>query len=386
MGILNGSKKILEKLENGLYNRDITKYSIYIDGDLLIHKGVFEDVLRNNNDPDREVATASYKYVEKLLDHIESDLLIRANEKIVFLDSIIRVKNKRERVHTDLFDKRNTCEIFKNICLENGIKVTELEYGEAEIQMYLKRDQTNSLNIFLTADSDMIPILYNHKPKVFNRETNIIQKYKTFKYRPDENFRNFFFKSKNKIYTNQDNVILDSCLWVNCRKIISVIGCDYNRKRLKFNNLSFLVFCGMCGTDFTEGILTETMIDGILYHTKENDFKIINKQTDIICIVAGILILAAKKKGIIKRLRKPQKYKPLDNLSVKIEDYIENLQYYIEYIKTGIMTDKTFNKVNIPVICREFFYLSGFRGRFFKRKQLMEWIAEIDLDSTLEDL
>lgn len=357
MGLRNGARAIIEKMQNGLYNRLAPEYTIYVDGELMRYKGMIDTNLGCHNACE-EIANTSVTYMMGMVHTIEDIMSpFKPNEIVVYMDATERVKNKIVRTESRMqHDVALIRGFFIKICqLQPGVRVKCLERGESELQMYLQRKRENHLNIFLTSDSDMIAILYGHVPVGCDHDLS--------KCRPDDD-TNYNISNKNKIYSDPPNDLRDSCLWVNCSYKTVAIGCDFSAKRLRLQRLQFLTFIAMCGTDFTTNMITETIIKAIL-NADDTDIALINEQDTLRDIVTAIMYTGVKNGGKLKPKRRLE-------CSRSLNDYLINVQYYIDYIESGIMTEYDFVDVDGSMACREIFVGMGYEGTF-RKAELMQW-------------
>ncbi|WBR61457.1 hypothetical protein [Drosophila suzukii associated hytrosavirus 1] len=376
MGLKYGAQKLIEKLKYGLYNNQPEKYVIYVDGELMRYKGLVSSNLSCHNACEA-IANTSFDYMMNMVKNIEFMLSCSAKKIIVFMDGA-RVNNKMVRPNRSQFDTDLIRNLFKSKCFLNNVIVHELVNGESELQMYLKRDRSNNLNVFLTSDSDMIAILYSHTPTITDKYGNNI-KYSDLEFKVDnENFQRI--SNNNQVYSQKNIKIKDSCLWINCSYQVIAIGCDFNSKRMIFDPTVFLTMIGMCGTDFTDSILTETMIQGIL-RADINDINEINCMTDLHCIAALLIFIAIKNGGTIRPMQRHR----ISCGTRSFDDFVKNLQYYINYIQTGVMTDEIIVDVNTPLLCRDILNLLGFQGTTYRKSQLLTWANMITMEEALTE-
>lgn len=384
MGIKNGAPTILSFMRKGIYNRNCGKYKIMIDGEYMRYKGMIESNLTKHN-AEEAIAATSYDYMHNIIHNIEGLIGRCADEIRVFMDGT-RVSNK-ETCRADFkFDAGLIRTIFKSICMEHGHSVIELQHGESELQMYLQRDKTMPLNVFLTNDSDMISICYGHRPIS-----------KTGKFTLCENLppKYDYASDANSVYS-EPNDIIDSCVWINCSRETVAIGFDLIDDRFIYTPDVFRVFIALCGTDFTSNLLTDSMIAGILTAV-DDDKKFINNLTDINEIAACLQMLGIRNGGTIKRATPVQKTKkmptthlfnPITGLPI-LPDYNPNdlhraITMYREYITTGKMDDSTIPRPNMSNICRQFLYAMKGQDDDFVKKSLNTWARQTTLQYALD--
>lgn len=364
MGLRYGAQKLIENLRRGLYNRRVQHYQIYVDGELMRYKGMVASNMACHNACEA-IATTGFDYMMSLIECIQDLFPCRADGVIVYMDGQHRVKNKVVRVSSQPFDVDIIRNIFKGKCLMNGMEIVELLEGESELQMYLQRDRSNDLNIFITSDSDMIAITYGHEPIS-------VKPYEELTFETEE--INGRIADVNETYSNTS--VNDSCLWVNCSYCTAAIGCDYNENRLRLKRRHFLVFIGMCGTDYTDSLLTESMIAAIL-KAPDKEIDVINGLVEIEKIVFGLVYIGIKYGGTLKHVN------PKRGGSESLDVYISNLQQYSTYIETGVMMDSDMDVVNTPAVSRVIFSDLGYPGTSFKRSELVTWTQMHSLEDLL---
>lgn len=370
MGLRCGAHKFIEVLKQGMFNRDASNYTIYVDGELMRYKGMVTTNLSLHNACEA-IANTSFDFMMNMVRNIELMLPMRANEIIVYMDGQKRVRNKVVRTTCNQFDTELIRNLFKSKCLLNNLKIVELETGESELQMYLQRNRSNDLNVFLTSDSDMIAIVYDHTP--------VTKSYDLLTTRRDNLDMQERIINENLIYTTECEPVRDSCLWVNCSYKVIAIGCDFSSHRMRFDRRVFLIFVAMCGTDFTQSILTETLIAGILAMSDE-DVRRVNEQCQsVFRVIQALVYFGVQNGGTLKPYNRRQL--PTKTLSTSLLDYVDNISYYVEYIDTGVMPDVDSVDVDIPLVCRSIFSDLGYTGTSFKKGELCTWTKLQDFDT-----
>lgn len=374
MGLRNGVYTILERLQYGLYNRlTAHDYTIYVDGELMRYKGMVDTNLSLHNACE-EIAKTSFAYMMGMIRHIEEMMSpFKPNEIIVYMDGEHRIANKivrssSSRMNVDIKMVRGFFIKYCEMSNSRNMRVENLKSGESELQMYLNRKRENNVNIFLTSDSDMITILYGHEP------IGCTDKLST---QIDDDDVNYRISSKNKIYTLLHNDIRDSCLWINCNNRSMAIGCDFSHRILRLNKLHFRTFTAICGTDFTQNLLTETMIKAVL-DASDEDITLINRQSTLENIIKIIMFIGMKNGGTLKPMKRYD-----CQISYSLYDYIDNVKFYLEYIENGIMTEKIFTNVDTSTLCRNIFNELGYPSRIFRKSQLVQWCRMKNLNDFL---
>lgn len=356
MGIDNGS--LLISNIQGLYKNNPNRYSIYVDGELMRYKGICNNNSVNN--PELSIAQISIIALKKVISDVELHLRKQATSVYIHMDGL-RVSNKQTRnsvlcskgvvLNNSLIRK-----YFSTICIENNYTV--VENGEAELQMYLNRDKTNDLNVFITADSDLIAICYDHIPKI-NLEKqkfdfkiiNTIQDSIFYSTTGGRNIQDINYTYKN------DLNITDSAVWVNISNLKSLkfIGLDYlNGLVYTLEPDIFRTFVALCGTDFTKSesscVLTKSMMSSIIDSIKTNshDVSLLNELRHTNEIVLGLLWLCFRSNrsvrlGVLTCLEKPN-----------MDDFIISIVTYITYITTGQMPTVNYSKPNNKAVLRHY--------------------------------
>lgn len=371
MGIRNGAPNILKCIKRGLYHRSAKNYTIYVDGEFMRYKGMIDNNMAKA-DAEAAIAQTSFEYLRRIVNDIEELLGKRAKLIKVFMDGE-RVSNKTTKRSEFYFDSGLIRVMFKRLCAcQQNFAVKELKYGESELQMYLTRDQSNDLNVFLTNDSDMISICYGHTPKVsenYDRRQHTQHQVKLLeKSIADDN--NEYVK---------DFDVLDSCVWINCGREVRAIGFDFITERVIYTPRIFRTFVAFCQTDFTENLFPESMINGIL-HASDEDKQFINGLTDINAIAAALQVLGIRGGGSIKRDRKLA-FTKFDPTAIELA-----VLMYIQYISTGSMPNCNIPSNDMSYACRQYLYAMRRQDTCFTLKALREWAKSISLSEAIDNL
>lgn len=370
MGIKNGAPIIIKHLRRGLYFKDAQVYNIYVDGELMRYRGMIEANLCKNN-AEEAIAITSFDYLKSTINKIH-ELMGRRSRYIKVMMDGARVANKetnRAKVNHDVHLIRR---LFKHYCSVENYSVLELHHGESELQMYLQRDQTSELNIFLTNDSDMISICYGHTP-VLNEKFDSLE---------DSVLHNRCYAEAiddcNLSYPKNIKV-LDSCMWINCGRSVEAIGFDFIADRLVFEPKIFRTFIACCKTDFTEGLFCDSMVDGIM-KASDADKKFINTLSDINEIAAALQLIGLRNNGLIKR----DSFKP--NAKFKPDDISRAILMYIQYIETGYMPCDTMPRNDMSLACRHYLYAMRQQDDCFVLKSLRTWAKSIDIKEAISNM
>ncbi|XP_025194297.1 uncharacterized protein LOC112593917 [Melanaphis sacchari] len=269
-----------------------------------------------------------------------------------------RVQNKEKRNQEFDVDVSLIRDTFKEACEREGYRVIQLTAGEGELQMYLQRDKSTNLNVFFTKDSDMLSILYGHAPIVTGKASVVKRAYPVADAYTNVIDQNDDYDKCVEVY--------DSCAWIECEsnnKPMRIYGFDDTVNRLKFSKLVFRTFCAMCGTDFTDPLLTPSMITGFFTCIRPDELAMVNGyEMDLLdCTIAGVgdndgegldktvwinrifeivtlvLLSGFRNKGNVKQMKKPYETGKLrDFKCLKTELYGIVRAYYV-YISLGVM-------------------------------------------------
>lgn len=366
MGIKNGGNTILSFMQRGLFaNRDIKKYAIYVDGELMRYKGMTEQNLCSHN-AEEAIANTSFQYMQRLIRDIINMIGSRPQDVYVYMDGA-RVNNKCAQALNFNFDASQIRAIFRMQCEDYNYIVRALQYGESELQMYLQRNQDeHNLNIFITNDSDMISICYDHEPKITsstisvenNQESRLLKfnelKLKNFNTMPT--MEKAILDDNNGYEENIYNII-DSCLWINCAsKNIRGYGMDFVAQTIGYDSIVFRTFVALCGTDFTQNLYTNSMISSILTASTVDKDQI-NKLTDYNDIAPMLFSFGVRGLGTVKRCNEMTNANHdianADGSYDKIR-FAQAIDIYIKYICTGIMSINSMPKFNMGIVAKHF--------------------------------
>jgi len=389
MGLKTGAKILLNSFKPGLYNHNARQYNVYIDGELMRYKGLCDN--NQANSPEC-IAQVAHNYMLGLVSDLEQLFKKRALGVYVYMDGVRRVKNKtmaRAEYHMNTEIVRA---YFKDICKNTGFPIVELDCGEAELTMYLQRDQAVDLNVFITCDSDMLSICYGHKPKLYYVD-NPNETVPDNKYKYERLPRNEFIRNSNGNKVIDDNYsycpidengrmykVSDSCLWVNSLKNVECIGCDFISERLGLSPRVFRTMVCMCGTDFSNNILTESMLLGVMRASKDylNDLNYLKTTRQIVC---ALLYYGLKFNGTIKRQPRNKTFENFEKTN--IDTYEKNIEDYIQYISTGEMTKDEIKNMNMYEICMIYLDMMKMSECHKKRSYLQVWCISNSLSDVI---
>uniref|UniRef100_A0A0C9RDR3 GacG_0 protein n=1 Tax=Fopius arisanus TaxID=64838 RepID=A0A0C9RDR3_9HYME len=368
MGILNGNV-IVSRFKDGLYNRTPESYEVYVDGELIRYKGMTSNNL-TRHDAEHGIANSSFLYLCRLIRQLEEHLNKPPHRVTVYMDGK-RVTNKICHFTDFQFDVSLIRTLFTTLCIESGMFVNHLDEGESELQMHMKHNCQSPLTVYITCDTDLISILYGHKPLIndkrvdfrkivtdFNNQVGIADcPYITINTKPNK------FQDTNLIYTNDEKYrVKDSIVWLNCVKdTIVMYGMDNTMTNMSFNPNVFRSFMALCGTDFTPSALPISCINAIL-KIDTPDVEVINNLNNYFDIFATLLIVAYKNGGVLKQKKKP-------NYTKVPREMIElMLTYYIDYVTMGIMTVNAIPQPPMPWLTR-YIICCALNGKTFKTKR-----------------
>ena len=382
MGIQN-FKSIFYKCQRGLYFNKPKSWNIYVDGDLMMYKGCLSK---------NKFITNSEEYVTRYaIDYLSKCICILKNEfdekylqKIYIYFDGKRVLNKNERPKISTFDLPIIKKMFIASCSvaftdSEKFEICKLQEGEAELQMYLQRDKNVNLNVFLTFDSDMLSICFDHEPNlIYNQQQQ--QQYQDYyffekikKLKPININDNSICSITDLNYVYNDEyyknlIIKDSCVWfTKINKNYHLVGFDYCKNFVGFNSIVFRTFVGLCGTDFTSSLLTDTMINFFINNVKEADKNFLNdlsekyssSSKDLRILVLFIFIFCFMGN---EKLRLKQIYKNttdgfgFDSFNFKFSHLTDGLETYRFYIESGKM-NKMIEKIDYQVYFYNIIYL-----------------------------
>lgn len=306
----------------GLYNHGAATYNISVDGELMRHSGLFDQNIQSHN-PEEAISHSAYKATQSVIDRLVNFIGKTPNKILIYMDGT-RVPNKVEREYTTSYNhKAVRAEYCNRIRATKEYTLVQLESGEAELNMYLLRDKSVGLNAFITRDSDMLSILYDHQPIVEHNKG-------TVKCREDHRLTNY-----NNQYVD-GSIVRDSCLWFNNNFTTpTMFGMDNTVEHLMYNRETFRILCALSGTDFTNHGLTKKCVESLLNLPVED--KIFLNGLDPFEKYIGILIFAVKCKAQLVR-EKPEEIHGFNMNGEQIKFNIENnFNAYNKYLTTGEM-------------------------------------------------
>lgn len=405
MGVGGGSQ-IIEFLPNGVYNGDcLNSTNLYVDGELVRYKGQYESNMVARC-PEEAIAQSSFLYLQKRVMMLVNYLGKTFNNVYVFMDGK-RVENKIERVYNSGFNNYDIRNFFKRICSDNNYRVVQLETGESELQMYIQRDRHASLNVFLTRDSDMLSILYSHKPSIVYK-CNVTEKCTNFTMKKHHKSRDSVMDN-NEFYNDGNWIVTDSCVWAICdiQKTIgsnnisipiTMIGFDFMEQRVGLHVLVWRSYCVLCGTDFTPPLFTSTMRKSALKNLTSKEFQILNTlanetfnsttgtfSRNVIMKIVVTLLIAAIRCGSLKK--KTQSIKiGFTEYNKCIDLYYDAICTYFVYIDTGTMPSLDIQKLTDPYNCIVNIIHACRNGQIMDMKHYKQWAANVGIEECFENI
>lgn len=316
-----GIKSYMCLLKYGSYGgvpKDPKRIGIYLDAEYLHYKGRLSDALNSSN-AEFEIATIATKFTNELVQKIKKMFGKCQYTVYAYFDGI-RNNNKEARIYDGSLDKGEIVKLFKTSLGKENIEIVQLNFGESELLMYKERDRTNCINIMVTGDSDMYPILYEHKPQKDGIELETLPK-------GEEKSFDFNYNTI-KLLTYDEPDIKDSVSWIFVNKTNAIVCADFmnfNITKKQFRQLA----CYM-GCDYSPPLLSKSMIDSLLPCLRSN-----NIPTDLTDLQFLVVILAYS--FHYESARRPRKNE--FNTSTTLRKIINNGLIYNKYLETGSFDD-----------------------------------------------
>lgn len=268
MGIQNGAALLSEALPLGLYNRRAAACHLYVDGEYFRYKGVLPTARDEHH-----IADVGFLFLQRRIDRILQHLHLPTRSPVtVFMDGA-RVEGKKSRTAGQtLFNAAYVRLFFGKMCADAGMTVMWLEQGEAELQMYLARDRQCPLNVFLTNDSDMLAICYAHTPTEAASASAVATAMATEHWSDpgggsgDGCGESIVVADQNQTYPAAvAPSVRDSCVWAKVESgPIVLLGFDRLADRFGFDPVPFRAMAYACGTDYSNALLTNSMVQRIM--------------------------------------------------------------------------------------------------------------------------
>lgn len=269
MGIQNGAALLSEALPLGLYNRRAAACHLYVDGEYFRYKGVLPTARDEHH-----IADVGFLFLQRRIDRILQHLHLPTRSPVtVFMDGA-RVEGKKSRpAGQTLFNAAYVRLFFGKMCADAGMTVMWLEQGEAELQMYLARDRQCPLNVFLTNDSDMLAICYAHTPTEASASAVAPAVAPATEHWSNPGGGSGDGCGESIVVADQNQTypaavapsVRDSCVWAKVESgPIVLLGFDRLADRFGFDPVPFRAMAYACGTDYSNALLTNSMVQRIM--------------------------------------------------------------------------------------------------------------------------
>lgn len=285
MGIKN--KIPIKNNLNGFYNKYNFDYNIVIDGENIRYKALNKYNLMNTQDTEKQLVDTIMKYLYRLIYTIIKPKMNDQKPKniYIYMDTGKRAKNKEIRRTTiDTVLNANYRNLFMKSCNNTfEYKLIDNIIGEAELLMYLTRDKTIPLNIFVTGDTDIITICYGHKAILNNINENNVNSCDII----NDNF-----------YKNNSNNLVDSAVWFDCSSK-QFFGLDSLQQNFRYSKNTFLTILAFAGCDYIQPLVTESMLSYLLNFSDETIKIIESLKTPIEILISIIYFCCTEKINII---------------------------------------------------------------------------------------
>jgi hypothetical protein len=343
MGIHGGASNIIDVLSRrALYNRWAARYNIYVDGEFMRYKGMNSETMSMAN-PAEAIADTALIYLVKLIESIKAYMFGELRYCYVFMDGA-RQEGKVQRVKSG----DSSTNVYARDRWVLGLhalncSVVELKHGEAELQMYIQRDKSVPLNVFVTNDSDMVSICYGHLPRL----PVAAAKFNGSLAPGDMPIGNVTIIDPSYSYPEEEAAqVLDSCVWFNsCTDKLHVVGFDGTLIGSDGSSLGLLprpfrCLVYLCGTDYSDHLLTLSMIDQILRVLESQteagrEARItLNKLTDPLEMAAIYMFLAIRGGATVRQM-KLSRLEPDFRFDPNVVS--EAFEMYNTYVSTGTM-------------------------------------------------
>jgi len=312
-----------------------------VDGENLRFKGMSADNLQRDN-AELLIAQDSFNYMDRVRQRLATHLFGKQYCGTTLSDTATTETSVASRKRRD-FDNvyvfmdgqrpRNKVIRTTRIQVDHGLircalmakcrdhaplyKVVELVYGESELFMYLNRDRSADLNVFLTTDSDCLSVMYGHCPTIdyypANSNHNSTSSPQTYSSVVPECIRRSseqeYFDRLEQQYgghriptsllsnTTRDILLMnlvdfndvyainnggttaiksppklriqglrDSCVFAHIsERSLYLYGMDFLQQRqIRLPPKVFRIFCALSGTDFTRPLLSATLMENFI--------------------------------------------------------------------------------------------------------------------------
>lgn len=395
-----GSGIMMEKLKYGLFNHNPCNYAIHIDGNIMLRKsyGITNPGLSYRP----RVYPRHRLFSEERCDKFAKDAFLYIEEMVAAIEAMFHPKRAHTKIihfeppRADLpeygfFRKLDT--FFKLHLVCESEWMIERDSWEDMVNVYNHRNKSYDLNIFVTNNKDMMMVTYNHIPRVDCSSTNthliewgedhlcVVKKDLPLSVAQQpiikHQIHNFNYGYDSGL------TVSDSCLWINPSWETFAIGCDYNKNHLGFSRIAFRIFGAICGTFMTQTMLSESMIRGIL-NLRGIDLALLNEQTEILPIVALLLVIGLRHKGIVKAMDGSDLV-----MLLEIKCWLKHMNRYMEYLETGVIyfdstSKKCKNNMLKLTVC--ILRTMDFKGSIYKKSEVKKWCKSLDLREALSKL
>lgn len=420
MGIQHGSALSVH-FQHGRYRRSPTVYSVYVDGELMRYRGMVA-VNMEARDAEARIAASSVAITVRVVEQLRRYFGREPKDVHVYMDGAVRVANKTTDRPIFRFNAKLIRSLYVDGCRRHGMRVHHLDVGEAELQMYLKRDREVDLNVFVSDDSDLLSIAYAHRPRqvhdvgpLRSLDNHVVVRDDASSQQQQQS-SSCLVSSGNVTTTaaavngggaavNDANVrydsaietrIRDSCVWVrngtassamarplaggggcagspNVSSTLIFHGMDACREVMHLGVTQFRVFCALCGTDFTPSMFTQTAIKAIASASRE-DKLFLDRLQEPLEIAAGLLLLAVYHGATLKRMENKTKHAP--SCGDPLVALAAALRMYCSYIETGVMDERTIPKP--PMYAAQHTLLRIMKGDSdHAKRQLKSWCVKL---------
>lgn len=350
MGISKGSF-FYKLFKHGLYQKKPKIVRIHVDGENIWYKGCVSEGMNAVN-VESEIANIAHMYLVSLKLEIEQLLGLKSIDPenvFIWMDGARNIY-KENRDYVLKFDKRVVRKEFTSLLKFYGYQIKQLNEGESELIMYHDRNKKFplncdtydyssekleevevDLNVFISNDSDMFSICYNHRPKT-------TESFETISLVSTDPITHLRFIDSN--YTYPDYLkVTDSCVWISTNpRSVQVIGFDFCQDRLHLNPKPFQILTIMCGNDYyRKHMLSNTSIESIIDFiiTKSdqtrNFLQFINSLDDCIEVCVMFLFIAIYNNSSLVKMDKN------DFLNPDLKNFYFIINRYINYIESKSM-------------------------------------------------
>lgn len=369
MGLKGEAIQVFRKLlsENrGLYNYHGACYNISVDGELMRYSGCTEENLAHAQ-CEAMIADTAIRSTNSVIDRVKRFMGPREPKHIYIYMDGLRVENKVTRPSNSVYSNSVVRTLYcHGINLDSRYILKMLNSGESELKMYLERDTDVDLNIFITRDSDMIPILYGHMPHIIS----LARGGHTRRLNQEP-----YFEDYNLQYA-EGSIVKDSCVWLNNNSSAPILfGMDNIQEMIGYSTFAFRTLCALSGTDFTKHGLTKSAVD-IMLRLPQSDKEIINRLHTPFEMYLAFISFAIKCRAQMVRLKRSDlKMCSLNGLD--LQNRLNEILYtYNKYIATGIMpVDKMPAVLMGPCVAKILYCMVGRQAKPKDQRKSIECVS-----------